>query len=327
VAAESTRRARSPIGLVSALAAGVAILAMACTAGAAQAAPRLNHVFLIVGENTSFAQIASRHAPYLTGTLKPQAAWLTRYASFKKSSSLGQYIALVSGQFTRCEANNDLPDKCHQRVSNLFEQLTHKGRSWRDWEESMANACSPLDSGAAWAKNIYSAHHNPALYFTGIQGGKYDEAIAPAAACRLNDLATGTTGPNDTSALDAALGSGQVGDFNMIVPNDCEDGHDPCGTRDPVRQFDDFLAREIPKIMSSPAFGTDGLIVITWDEGGDPPNDPGHVLTALIGPGVRPGVYSGAYNHYSLARLLEDGYGLPRLANAKRARAISGVWR
>jgi hypothetical protein len=40
--------------------------------------------------------------------------------------------------------------------------------------------------------------------------------------------------------------------FNLIVPNDCENGHDPCGG-DGVRHFDRFLAREVPRIEASPA--------------------------------------------------------------------------
>src|SRR5204862_6434003 len=207
---------------------------------AAAAVPRFGHVFLIVGENTSYEQITPAHAPFLTGGVKPQGAWLTGYHSFTKSSSLGEYIAMVSGRYTKCEANNDLPDHCHQRVLSLFSQLAATHRTWRDWEESMANPCSPLDSGAAWSRNIYSAHHNPALYFSGIQGGRFDAAIAPRAACRGFDLPMGTTGPDDTGAFDAALGSGNVGDLNLIVPNDCENGHDPCGTKDPVGQFDAF---------------------------------------------------------------------------------------
>ena len=73
------------------------------------------------------------------------------------------------------------------------------------------------------------------------------------------------------SAFDAALTTGDVARFNMVIPNDCENGHDRCGTHDSVRQFDDFLAREVPKIQASPAFGADGLIIVVWDEGADPP--------------------------------------------------------
>ena len=307
----------------------VVLAAVALAPAASRAAvPRFGHVFLIVGENTSYEQITPRHAPFLTGTIKPQGAWLTNAHSFTTSSSLGQYIALVSGQFTKCEGNNALPDHCHQRVPSLFAQMTATGRTWRDWEESMANPCSPLDSGAAWSKNIYSAHHNPALYFTGLQGGVYDEAIAPATPCRTDDLPMGTTGPNDTSAFEQALTTGAVGTLNFISPNDCANGHDPCGTKDPVRQFDDFLAREIPLIQASPAFGSDGVIVVTWDEGADPPHKPGHVLTAVLGPQVTAGAVDATrHDHYGIERTLAEGLGVAPLAHARRAAAITRIWK
>src|SRR5205823_4622153 len=83
--------------------------------------------------------------------------------------------------------------------------------------------------------------------------------------------------PGDTSAFDAATASGNLSDFTLVVPNDCDDGHDPCpgGHSDPVRQFDSFLARELPKIQSSPGWdAARDVIAITWDEGGDPPQQP-----------------------------------------------------
>jgi phosphatidylinositol-3-phosphatase len=311
------------------------LLALAAFASGARASPavgapvpRFGHVFLLVGENTSFEQITPAHAPFLTTTVKPRGAWLTGYHSLPRSSSLGQYVAMVSGRFAPCEGRNDLPDHCHQRVPSLFGQLQASGRSWRDWEESMANPCSPLDSGAAWARNIYSAHHNPALYFTGLQGGRFDEAIPPAAPCRHADLPMGTTGPDDTAAFDQSLASGDVGDFNLVVPNDCEDGHDVCGTHDRIRQFDDFLAREVPRIEASPAFGGDGLILVTFDEGSDPPRDPRHVLLAAVGPGVKAGVVDGGrHDHYGLERTLAEGFGIAPLGHARRAAAITGIWR
>jgi phosphatidylinositol-3-phosphatase len=314
---------------VSRLACGllVAIAVSASSGSAAAAVPRFGHVFVIVGENTSVEQITPAHAPFLTGTIKPRGAWVTGDRSFRRSSSLGQYIAIVAGRYTRCEANNDLPDDCHRRAATLFGQLSATGRSWRDWEESMANPCSPLDSGAAWARNIYSAHHNPALYFTGLQGGRFDEAIAPAAPCRDDDLPMGNTGPDDTSAFDAALAAGRVGDMNLIVPNDCENGHDLCGTRDRIRQFDDFLAREVPKIQASPAFGADGLIIVTWDEGADAPQHPDHVLLAAHGPLVRAGAIDGSrHDHYGLERTLAAGFGVAPLAHARSARTLTAIW-
>ena len=112
------------------------------------------------------------------------------------------------------------------------------------------------------------------------------------------------------------------------MPNDCENGHDPCGTKDPVRQFDDFVAREVPKIKASPAFGPKSVIIVTFDEGADPPHQLTHVLTVVTGPQVKPGTISAApYTHPSLLRTLEDGFGLPLLPGARTVKAFSGIWR
>jgi hypothetical protein len=212
----------------------VALLLPAAPASAA--VPRLRHVFLIVGENTSVSQVTVRHAPYLTRTLRPRGAWLTNYHTFTRSSSLGQYIAMVSGQFTRCEANNALPARCHQAAPNLLSQLDASGRTWRDWQESMPAPCFRHDAGRPALHNEYSAHHNPALYFTGLRP-----------ACPVDNLPMGGRGAKATDTFDAALAAGAVGTFNLVVPNDCENGHDPCGG-DRVRHFDAFLAREVPRI-------------------------------------------------------------------------------
>jgi hypothetical protein len=80
-----------------------AMSSSAATPPARAAVPRFGHVFLIVGENTSYEQITPRHAPFLNETVKPQGAWLANDRSFVTSSSLGEYVAMVSGQFTRCE--------------------------------------------------------------------------------------------------------------------------------------------------------------------------------------------------------------------------------
>jgi len=312
------------------------------TAGPAAAAPldgvpAFGHVFLIVGENASSSEVTPQHAPYITLTLRPQGVWLTRYFALT-DGSLGDYAAMVSGQFVRCERDNDfsftngdVPGQraCHQSVDNLFHQLDLRDISWQEWTESAANPCDMFDHGATWAHNLFSAHHSPALYFDDIQAHHSSEDVVPSLECRQKVLPTGGTGANDMSAFDTALQTGNVARFDMVIPNDCENGHDRCATHDAVHQFDDFVAREVPKIQASPAFSTDGLIVVVWDEGADPPRDPLHVGAALIGPHVKPGTtLSRRLTHYSLLRTLEDGFGIPRhLAHAARAPAISSIWR
>jgi hypothetical protein len=115
----------------------------------------------------------------------------------------------------------------------------------------------------------------------------------------------------------------------MVIPDDCENGHDPCGTRDPRRQFDLFLRREVPKIEASPAFGQNGVILITYDEWGDATPHNHRVALVALGPQVRLGVYRGeSFSDYSLLRKLEDGFGITRhLLHASKARPISQIWK
>jgi len=299
--------------------------------------PGFGHVFLIVGENTSANQVTAARAPYLTSSIKPRAAWLTHYFALT-DGSLGNYVAMVSGQFIRCEANNDFSftngdvrgqHACHQNVDNLFHQLDRAGVSWQQWNESAATPCDMFDHGTTWSKHSYVSHHSPALYFDDIQAHHSSEDVVPSAECRNKMLPAGTTAPNDMSTYNAALASGNVARFNLVVPNNCENGHDLCGGTSSLGQFDSFLSREIPKVEASPAFGSNGTIIVTWDEGSDPPLNPKHVVTAVIGPSVKPGVYGGGpFNHYSLLRTLEDGFGIPQhLAHAARAHAFADIWR
>ncbi len=292
--------------------------------------PAFGHVFLIIGENTGLSQIGPHRTPYLFGTLKPQAAWLTRYHGLHDGST-SDYIGMTSGQYTRCDVNDGEPWKCHQRVDNLFHQLDVAGVTWTEWNQSMTNPCSLLDSGSDWSQNVYATHHDPAVYYDDVEGpgGTWvNQHVVPSAECRANVISTGGTGPYDTSTLDTALSAGNVSTFNMIIPNDCASGHDHCLSADRFGQFDAFLQREIPLIQASPAFGSDGLILVTYDEGADAaPKGP--VPFLAIGPQVSPGVDPDeANNHYGLLRTLEDGYGIARhLGHAGGASPLTGFWR
>src|SRR6478752_5551601 len=88
-------RTRSVLLLAALLAVGMASATQAPAAGV-DGVPRFGHVFLIVGENTSFRQVTPRNAPYLTGTVIPQGGWLTNYHGLT-DGSLGDYAAMVSG--------------------------------------------------------------------------------------------------------------------------------------------------------------------------------------------------------------------------------------
>jgi hypothetical protein len=198
-------------------------------------------------------------------------------------------------------------------------------------ERVHAQSVRVLRHGTDWARDIYTTHHNPAVYYDDIEGARYSENFhqAPKRECIRRVIGTGSTGPNDMSTFNAALAGAHLARFNMVIPNGCEDGHDPCGTHDQFGQFDSFLRREVPKIEASPAFGSDGLILITYDEWGDATPHNHHVALVAVGRQVRPGVYRrGRFNHYSLLRTLEDGFGIAHhLRHAARAQPISQIWK
>jgi hypothetical protein len=301
------------------------------------AVPSFGHVFLIIGENTELGQINTSNAPYLLNKLKPQSAWLTNYFALTHFSE-ANYIGMTSGQYTHCEQFDGSVASCHQNVDNLFSQLDAQGVSWQSWMESMPAPCALDSSGSPKTLNHYGAKHNPALFYDGVEGaGGVWSATDKSTECLTQDIPTGGVGPNDTSAFDSALASGNVAQFNLVVPNECEDGHDNCKpTGNGITQFDNFLRREVPKIVGSPAFGSDGLLLVTFDEGTSNRGDGnghqfaggGNVAFLAFGPQVHAGVDTAAYDHYSLLRTLEDGFGISdHLGGAADASPISTIWK
>ena len=313
--------------------------------------PRFGNVFVVVGENEELVQINHNTMPYLVDTLRPRSAFLDKFYGVSHFSTSG-YVGMTSGQYTPCEQFDIAPSTCHQDVDNLFHQLTGSGASWTEWMESMPEPCYLTNAGSPKKLNYYTVKHNPAVYYDNIEGmGGLWSATVKSDLCLDNVIPTGGTGPNDTSALDAALASGNVSDFNFIVPNMCEDSHDQCPGRPgpPINQFDDFLAREVPKILASPAFGDDGVLIVTFDEGtsttgGFPSNDStpckawdtcphpfnggGNIAFLVISPLAEPGAYHERASLYSLLRTLEDGFGITDyLGAADTARAIDEIWK
>lgn len=300
--------------------------------------PTFGHVFVIIGENTELGQINKSNAPFLLGTVRPDSAWLTNYFAATHFSE-ANYAAMTSGQFTRCEQFDGSIASCHQDVENLFHQLDLAGVSWQSWLESMPAPCQVVSAGSAKTLNHYAPKHNPAVFYDNVEGLNGVWSADPAgqsAECKSNDIATGGTGPNDMSDFNQAVTAGNVGRFNFIVPNECEDGHDNCKPQgNGVTQFDAFLAKEVPLIENSPAFGSDGVLIITFDEGTSnrgPGSSKqfsggGNVAFAVVSPLALPGIYGSTYNHYSFLRTLEDGFGISdHPANAGTASAINTIW-
>jgi len=302
--------------------------------------PDFGHVFLIIGENTTYSHLKASNAPFLMRALRPHAAWLSSYYAATHWSQ-ANYVALVTGQFTRCE-QHDGGIACHQNIDNLFHQLDLAGLTWKVWLEAGTAKCDTGSGGSCTSNKPcplsgFYTTGNPPILFDDIEGpGGVWSPARRSRECLANDIPAGTPKAG-MSTFNAGLATGQVARFNMVIPNGCDDGEANCK---PVNkrytQFDDFLAAEVPKIKASPAFGTTGVIIVVYDEderaGGLAPKNGfgsgGHVVCAIISPLAAPGSYSHKYYHYSLLRTIEDGFRLRGyLGNADAVAPIAGIWR
>jgi hypothetical protein len=167
-------------------------------------------------------------------------------------------------------------------VKTLPDQLSAAGLRWRGYMQDMGNdpareraTCGhPLTgigtdhTGAAEAPSsavplgdAYATRHNPFMYF---------HSIIDSPSCDINVV--------NLEQLTADLGAvANTPNFIFITPNLCDDGHDgsgsgaagtTCANGQPggLTSADAFLKTWVPKILASPAYQRDGLLIITFDE-------------------------------------------------------------
>jgi hypothetical protein len=327
------------------LAAGLAAVLLisllpATAAKANEGVPDFGHVFLIIGENTDYSHLNSTNAPYLMSSVRPNSAWLSNYLAATHWSQ-ANYVALVTGQFTRCE-QHDGGISCHQNVDNLYHQLNTSGLSWKVWLEAGAAKCDG-GAGGSCSSNTpcplsgFYTTGNPPILFDDIEGpnGVWSPTT-PSPGCLANDIPAGTADAG-MATFNADLALGEVAAFNTVIPNGCDDGEANCGpVHNRYTQFDNFLATEVPQIEASPAFGSTGLIIILYDEsdrmGGLAPKNGlgqgGHTVCALISPLLVSGEYSSQTFSYSVLRTLQDGFRLPGyLGAAAHVNALPVGWK
>ncbi|HTZ31753.1 MAG TPA: alkaline phosphatase family protein, partial [Methylomirabilota bacterium] len=257
---------------------------------------RIKHVFVIVLENEGYDVTfgPNSKAPYLSQTLPSQGVLLSQYYG-TGHVSLDNYVAMISGQAATPETRNDctvyadfaltsitadgqaIGSGCvyPSAIKTLPDQLKSIGKTWRGYMEDMGN--DPAREGATCGHpalntadltqsaeapstavplgDQYASRHNPFVYFHSI----IDSPDCNTHVVNLNLL------PRDLQR------ESTTPDFVFITPNLCNDGHDaPCKNGQPggLVSADAFLQKWIPLITASPAYQRDGLIVITFDEGG-----------------------------------------------------------
>ncbi|HUN59370.1 MAG TPA: alkaline phosphatase family protein [Candidatus Binataceae bacterium] len=324
---------------------------------------RPQHVFIIVLENEGFDTTFGPNspAPYLSRELTKQGLLLTQYYAIGHFS-LDNYIAMISGQAPNAYTQNDCftyydfkpltasldPDGqalgagCvyPESVITLANQMEAKHLTWKGYMEDMDTNCEHPALGQpdghihATEQSQYATRHNPFVYFHSIiDHPTCAEHVVPMTQLS-NDLSSVATTPN----------------LAFLTPNVCHDGHDRASklcAGGHLIAADRFLPTLVPKILHSPAYQHDGMLIITFDEADveikdgtvvpektdasaccNEPSGPNTVAPGRTGPGggrigaliispyVRPGRDNQPYNHYSLLRSLEDLFGLDHLGYA-----------
>jgi hypothetical protein len=321
--------------------------------------PPVGHVFVVNLENEGFDTTfgPTSPAPYLSGTLRGQGLLMTQYYG-TAHNSLPNYIAQISGQGPNPQTQGDcqiysdfvgvttvapgqaLGEGCvyPASVPTVADQLAAAGLRWKGYMEDMGNspaaaptcrhpAVNGVDSTqTATATDQYAARHNPFVYFHSIIDSPTCAANDVPLTALDNDLADVATTPN----------------LAYITPNLCHDGHDsPCANGEPggLVSADAFLATWVPKILGSPAYRADGLLVVTFDESDSPASDAsaccgegpgadsplpgitglggGRVGAVLVSRWIKAGSFNDTpYNHYALLGSVEDLFGLSHLGYA-----------
>ncbi len=315
--------------------------------------PPIKHVFVINIENKGYDKTwgPTSAAPYLAKTLRSKGVLLNTYYGTAHNSQ-PNYVAQLSGQGPNPQMQADcqiyssfvgtgttapgqaVGDGCvfPASVASLPTQLDGKGLSWKGYMQDMGTPCrhpviNTVDTTQqAKVGDQYAARHNPFVYFAAI-------VDSPKCAQRVVDLAQL---PRDLASISTTP------NLTYITPNLCDDGHDaPCvdGRPGGLTSANAWLTVWVPKILNSPAYQTDGALIITADEADSPqsdataccgegpgPNSPlpgisglggGRIGALVLSRWTAPNTWSTTpYNHYSLLASLEDVFGLPHLGYA-----------
>lgn len=255
-------------------------------------------VFTIIFENHDESSVVTPKVPYIWQLAQENAkaaAYVTNI-----HPSLPNYIVMMAGDKKGIGNDNDpLQNAKIPGDDNLVAQLDAANVPWRAYMESMGAPCR-MESD-----KLYSAHHNPFLYF--------DHVTQDPAYCAEHDVDF-----DQNFATDLAADKYK---FVWITPNMCNDMHDRS-----AETTDAWLAKVIPQIQASPGYQNDGAIFLMFDEGstrvfGAAADLPTIVLSPrLVSKGF---VSNTRYDHQSYVATMEDIFKLPRLATTMDAVPMS----
>jgi phosphatidylinositol-3-phosphatase len=253
--------------------------------------PHMNHVFVIMMENTAYSDLLNPSNANTTfiQSLASTNGLETDYSGVTHTS-LPNYVAVTSGSTWGSNADDEAQanDGYFNHLS-LTDELNQAGISWKGYMESMPSVgytgnfgdCTATsgpdpdctgtvlnssntpvpDTGTA----LYVRKHDPFMQYPDV----FNNAQQAANVVPLTQLTSD-------------LNSGDVAHFVWITPNECNDMHGGATgcpfanantLTDPnqetlFRDGNTFLKTWVTAIMNSRAWTGNSAIFVTWDEGG-----------------------------------------------------------
>lgn len=269
--------------------------------GSATAIPVVQHVAVVVLENTNYADVlGSPNAPYMNSLLSRGALAAKYYAN--THPSIPNYFTMTTG----LPVTNDDSTTTVVTNDNILRQLNAAGKSWRFYAESL-----PSPGYLGPDQGQYLRHHNPAAYFSDVQNNAAQAANIVPFSQLSSDMA------------------GTLPNYLFIVPNAQHDLHDcgdgtitSCTFASRLQTADNWLQSNINPLLNNAQFQASGLLIVVFDESSDDfTYGGGHVFTALVGSRVKAG-YTGnslAYDHRSLFALTLHALGITSAPNGADA--------
>jgi hypothetical protein len=255
-------------------------------------------------------------------------------ATASDSSQCNGQVELSGTAVTNNCALRDYPS-AHFTPKSIADQLVAAHKSWKTYQESLpmveVGVFGVNYSDGAWSnlspvhvfrpdgiQALYAVKHNPFAYFRNIELGA-DPALSLA---RVADF-------DGADGLWADLQSGSP-NLSVIVPHQCHNMHGRVKGGSPIcasstqadknlliAQGDAVVEKLVNGIKASPAWERDrNAIVLVWDE--NDYSDAANRVVMLVETNYAPNgrVSEKFYDHYSLLRTMEAGFGLPCLNHA-----------
>ncbi len=270
---------------------------------------QIQTVFIILMENRSWREIkGNTNAPYINSLL-PLASYCENYhAPNDGHPSEPNYIWLEAGDnFGHDDDSGPQSDRVAS-TNHLSTQLATAGIEWRGYMEDL-----PPGSVGITNASPYLARHNPFAFFDDVTGNY--------------DYCTNHVRPYAVFADD--LANGHIGRYNFISPNITNDMHNLApGSTSAIRQGDDWLARELPRILDSAAWSNNGAVFITFDENDYSTNYP--IAMIVLSPLARGNGHASAryYDHNSTLRTMQEIFHVrPYLGAAAGAEPLNELFK